>query len=118
MEETAKLNLSFSNNLNYALLNLEKAIDEANKLEDKVYIEISKGEIIKYLNFVYTNIKSWKDSYDTKKYELMINKYKEIESIVSQLELCLADYDNKFHMDGISYSIFQIGKILSIIKKD
>lgn len=104
MEETVKLNLSFSRNLNYALLNLKKAIDEANSLEDKIkiYIEMSKGEIIKYLNYVYTNIKCWKDSYETKKYEVIINKYKEMESIISQLELCLADYDNKFHMDGIS----------------
>lgn len=118
MEETVKLDLSFSSNLNYVLLNLEKAIDEANSLEDKIYIEMSKGEIIQYLNYVYTNIKCWKDSYETKNYEVIINKYKEMESIISQLELCLADYDNKFHMDGISYSIFQIGKILSDIKKE
>lgn len=116
MEEIEKLNLSFSSNLNYVLLNLKKDIDEANNLEDKIYLEISKSEIIKYLNYVYTNIKCWKDSYESKNYEIIINKYNEIASIISQLELCLADYENKFHMDGISYSIFQIGKILSDIK--
>lgn len=116
MEEIEKLNLSFSSNLNYALLNLKKDIDEANNLEDKIYLEISKSEIIKYLNYVYTNIKCWKDSYESKNYEIIINKYNEIASIISQLELCLADYENKFHMDGISYSIFQIGRILSDIK--
>ena len=118
MVEIKKLNLSFSSNLNYTLLNLEKAIDEANNLEDRIYIEISKSEIIKYLNYVYTNIKCWKDSYESKNYEMITNQYNEIESIISQLELCLADYESKFHMDGISYSIFQIGKILSYIKKE
>lgn len=47
-----------------------------------------------------------------------MSEYKEIESIISQLELCLVEFDNKFHIEGISYSIFQIGKILSKIKKE
>lgn len=111
-------NLDFSGNLNYALSNLKKVIDEANDLEDKVYLEISKRQIIKYLNYAYTNIKDWQTYYESKEYDAIINNYKEIESIISQLELCLADYDDKFHIDGISYSIFQIGKALSIVKKE
>ena len=118
MEKTKKINLDFSSNLNYALLNLKKAIDEINNLEDKIYLELSKDQIIDYLNYVYAHIKCWQDSYELKNYEMIINKYSEIESIISQLELCLADYDNKFHIEGISYSIFQIGKILSNIKKE
>jgi|GEM_PF-2104407 hypothetical protein len=110
-------NLDFSGNLNYALSNLKKVIDEANDLEDKIYLEISKSQIIKYLNYAYTNIKDWQTYYESKEYDAIINNYKEIESIISQLELCLADYDDKFHIDGISYSIFQIGKVLSIVKK-
>lgn len=111
-------NLDFSGNLNYALSNLKKVIDEANDLEDKIYLEISKNQIIKYLNYAYTNIKDWQTYYESKEYDAIINNYKEIESIISQLELCLADYDDKFHIDGISYSIFQIGKVLSIVKKE
>ena len=111
-------NLDFSGNLNYALSNLKKVIDEANDLEDKIYLEISRSQIIKYLNYAYTNIKDWQTYYESKEYDAIINNYKEIESIISQLELCLADYDDKFHIDGISYSIFQIGKVLSIIKKE
>lgn len=111
-------NLDFSGNLNYALSNLKKVIDEANDLEDKIYLEISKSQIIKYLNYAYTNIKDWQTYYESKEYDAIINNYKEIESIISQLELCLADYDDKFHIDGISYSIFQIGKVLSIVKKE
>lgn len=112
-----KFNLDFSNNLNYTLQNLKKAIDEASNLEDKIYLELSKNEIIEYLNCVYTNIKCWKNDYELKKYENITNNYKNVNSIISQLELCLADYDKIFHMDGISYSIFQIGKILPNIIK-
>lgn len=118
MEENKDLYTDFQSNLDYILINLEKDIFKAKKLEDKLYLEISKSEIIEFLNYVYKNIKCWKDSYNEKKYEVIINKFAEIESIISQLELCLADYENQFHMDGISYSIFQIGKILSNIIKD
>lgn len=107
------LTKNFNSNLNYILTNLEKDILKANSLEDKMYLEISKSKIIEYLNYVYQNIKSWKQIYNEKKYENILNKYKKIESIISQLEFCLADYEDKFHMDGISYSIFEIGKILS-----
>ena len=37
---------------------------------------------------------------------------------ISQLELCLVEFDNKFHIEGISYSIFQIGKIISNLEKE
>jgi hypothetical protein len=104
--------------LDYVLTNLEKDIFKSSSLEDKLYLEMSKSEIINSLNYVYKNIKCWKNSYNEKQYEIIINKYVEIESIISQLELCLADYEVEFHMNGISYSIFQIGKILrNIIKK-
>lgn len=59
MEENEKLNLNFSSNLNYALLNLEKAINEAINLEDKIYLELSKDQIIEYLNYAHTNMKCW-----------------------------------------------------------
>ena len=118
MEVEKTLNADFQSNLDYVLTNLEKDIFQARSLEDKLYLEISKSEIIKSLNRIYQNIKSWKDSYNAEKYETIINKYGEIESIVSQLELCLADYEEQFHMDGISYSIFEMGKILSNIMKE
>ncbi len=79
---------------------------------------MSKSKIINSLNYVYKSIKCWENSYNTKQYETIINKYGEIESIISQLELCLADYEEQFHIDGISYSIFQIGKILLNIRKN
>ena len=116
--ENEKLNLNILDNLNYSLLNLKNAINEANNLEDKVYFELSKGQIIEYLNYVYTSIKGWENDYKVNNYEVIIKQYKNVESIISELELCLADYDSKFHMDGISYCVFQIGKILSNMKKE
>ncbi len=117
MEKNKKVYQSFSDDLNYVITNLEQAIDEAKYLEEKKYFEMSKKEIIEVLNYVYEIIKHWQDKYEKKEYEVIIRKYNEINSIISQLELCLADYDKKFHIEGISYSIFQIGKILSEIKK-
>ena len=117
MEKIKKLNVDFQSNLDYVLTNLENDIFQANSLDDKLYFEMSKREIIESLNYVYQNIKNWKDSYNEKKYETIINKYNEIESIISQLEMSLADYEELFHMDGISYSIFQIGQILLNIMK-
>ena len=117
MERIKKLNVDFQSNLDYVLTNLENDIFQANSLDDKLYLEMSKREIIESLNYVYQNIKNWKDSYNEKKYETIINKYNEIESIISQLEMSLADYEELFHMDGISYSIFQIGQILLNIMK-
>ena len=118
MEENKKVYLDFSNNLNYALSNLKQAIEEANVLKDKTYLELSKQQIIDYLNYVYVNIKKWENDYEAKKYKAIADKYKEIESIISQLELCLVEFDNLFHIEGISYSIFQIGKIISDLMKD
>lgn len=83
----------FLNNLEYILINLENDKEKANSLENKMYFELSKDELI-------------------------ISEYKMIEPIISELELCLADLENIFHMNGISYSLFQIGKILSNIKKE
>ena len=118
MEDTKNLNTEFQSNLEYVLTNLEKDILQASNLEDKLYLEMSKDEIINFLNYVYKIIKCWKNSYNKKQYKNIINKYSEIESIVSKLELCLADYEEHFHMDGISYSVFLIGKILSNIMKE
>ena len=45
--------------------------------------------------------------------DLIIKDYKKIESIISELELCLADLDDEFQLEGISFALFNIGKMLS-----
>ena len=112
------MNNDFSDNLNYILVHLKEDINKIDLLEDKLYFELSKNEIDFYLNKVYLELKDWNKKYTDKNYETIINKYNEIQSIISQLELCLADYENTFHMDGISYSIYKIGKILANLKKE
>lgn len=108
----------FLNNLEYIIIQLENDINEANKLKDIIYFELSKNELANYINDVYSKVIKWNSYYESRDYDLIINEYNKIESIISELELCLADYDDKFHMSGISYSLFQIGKILSNINKN
>lgn len=112
------LQTDFFNNLEYILFHLENDKEKANSLENKMYFELSNDELINYINDVYLKIKKWNYYYEIKKDELIISEYKMIEPIISELELCLADLENIFHMNGISYSLFQIGKILSNIKKE
>ena len=97
-------------NLEYILIELEKDINKANSLEDKMYLELSKTQIKDNINDVYLKLKKWNTYYETKNYELIINEYKDIESIISELELCLADLDDLFHMSGISYSLLELIK--------
>ena len=115
MEE--KNNNNFQNNLKYLLTNLEKDISKADSLEDKIYFEMAKSEIQKALKYIYESIKNWEKQYNEKKYEAIASKFNEINSLTSLLEFCLADYESEFHMDGISYSVFQIGKDLSKIMR-
>lgn len=117
MQKNKKSNNELLNNLDYVLINLDKAIKEANYLDDVIYMELSKKQIINYLNSVYEEIKLWKDNFKNNNYNFIINNYKKIEATISELELCLADYESIFNMNGISYSIYQIGKYLDDIKK-
>ena len=109
------MNNDFSDNLNYILVHLNKDINKIDLLEDKMYLELSKNEIDFYLNKVYLELKDWNKKYSDKNYEAIINKYNEIQSIISQLELCLADYQDIFNIDGISHAIFEIGKKLKVL---
>ena len=108
---------SFLDNLNYILINLKNDITNAGDLEDKIYFELPKKQIIIYINYVYNILTHWEDYYKSNSYEIMIDEFSKLDSIISELELCLADYKNIFHMDGISYSMFNIGKILTDLNK-
>ena len=77
---------NFLNNLEYILIHLEKDIDEANNLEDKMYFELSKNELINHINDVYLKIKKWNYYYETKKYDLIISEYDVVEPIISYKE--------------------------------
>ena len=49
----------FLSNLEYILIELEKDINEVNNLEDKIYFELTKNELVNYINDVYLKIKEW-----------------------------------------------------------
>lgn len=108
-ERKAKMYNKCLNDLNYILDNLRNNIEKAENLEDKMYFELSKEEIIKFLTYVYKKMSNWANYFKIGNYDLIINDYTELDSIISELSLCLADYENIFHMDGISYSLSIIG---------
>lgn len=112
MEIKEDLNKNIQDNLKYILSVLEKDLKKATSLEEKVYLELSKNKIIKYLNYVYEIIKSWENSLKKEQFDLIIKDYKKIESIISELELCLAELDDEFNIEGISFALFNIGKML------
>ena len=113
MEIKKDLNKNIQDNLKYILSVVEKDLKKATSLEEKLYLELSKNEINKYLNYVYKIIKSWQDYLKKEQIDLIIKDYKKIESIISELELCLADLDDEFHLEEISFALFNIGKMLS-----
>lgn len=107
--------LELQENLDYLLTSLENALYEADNLDDNTYLELSKEEIIAYLNEAYESIKNWSYDYNYKVFDSIKSDYSRVEALISELELCLADYEATFHMDSISYTLFQIGQNLSNI---
>lgn len=107
---------NFQNNLEYILKHLTENIKDIDNLDDKIYFELSKKEILESFNNIYLLMSKWENYYKLKQFDIIINEYKKVESLISQLELCLVDYEKKFHMNGISYSLYEIGKILINIK--
>lgn len=107
---------NFQNNLEYILKHLIENIKDIDNLDDKIYFELSKKEILESFNNIYLLMSKWENYYKLKQIDIIINEYKIVESLISQLELCLVNYEKKFHMNGISYSLYEIGKILINIK--
>lgn len=107
--------LELQENLDYLLTSLENALYEADNLDDEADLNLSREEIIAYLNEAYESIKNWSYDYNYKVFDSIKSDYSRVEALISELELCLADYEATFHMDSISYTLFQIGQNLSNI---
>lgn len=106
-------------NLDYMINQIEHDIEyEINSLEEDFYFEMTKDEIINSFHKILLNLKKWKNYFDEKNIANIKLEYKELEQNISQLELCLADYENKFKLNGISYSLFKIGEILIEFKEE
>jgi len=86
-------------------------------LKEEFYFELSKDEVIDYFNKVLMILNKWKNYFNSNDVQKIIDEYKELEGLISELELCLADYEEHFKLNGISYSLFEIGKILNDFNK-
>jgi len=101
--------------LNYIIENLEKNLINIREMKEEKYFELSKTEIINSIEKILCTIKKWNQYFNDNDIFNIQKDYKQLESDISELELCLADYDGIFHFDGISYSFYQIGKLLLAI---
>ena len=45
--------------------------------------------------------------------DLIVKDYKKIESIISRIRTMFADLDDEFQLEGISFALFNIDKMLS-----
>ena len=106
---------SFDENIKYMIDQIEKNLKNIDMLKQDFYFETSKKQVVNSFNSVLSSLKCWQQHFnDSEIYHIQKN-YKELESNVSALELCLADYDDIFHCEGISYALYQIGNLLSEI---
>lgn len=103
---------NFMEYINYIINQLESNLNNIDKLDEDFYFEMSKEQIIKSFKDVLLKIKKWKESFEKEDYLVIQNEYKNIESEISELELCLLDLDNIFHLEGISYSLYKMGEIM------
>ncbi len=104
--------ISFNENTKYILNQIEANLKNIDVLKKDFYFEMSKKEIIESFNKVLSSLKNWKKYFQNKEIYHILKEYKELESNISELELCLVDYDAIFHCEGISYALYQIGNLL------
>lgn len=105
----------FDENIKYMTDQIEKNLKNIDVLKQDFYFEISKKQIVDSFNSMLSSLKSWQQYFNDNKINRIQKNYKELESNISELELCLADYDDIFHCEGISYALYQIGHLLSEI---
>lgn len=105
----------FDENIKYMTDQIEKNLKNIDILKQDFYFEMSKKQIIDSFKSVLSSLESWQQYFNDSEIYRIQKNYKELESNVSELELCLADYDDIFHCEGISYALYQIGHLLSEI---
>ena len=103
---------NINENIDYIIKQIEINLNNINILEKELYFEMSKNQIVDCFKKISITVKKWKQYIDNKDLNSIKKEYKDIESEASELELCLVEYDNIFHCEGISYSLHEIGKSL------
>ena len=102
----------FIEEIDYIISKTKSNLIILDELDNNEYFELSKEEVIEYFKELLVTMKNWKDKLDSGNLSDIVEEYKEIEKKVSELELCLADKDEIFHCEGISYSLYKIGHLL------
>lgn len=108
-----KLNkFKINENVDYILENVKKDLKIINTINNEFYLELTKEEIINYLNKIYDMLTLWEKYLLEENINKISKEYKNVESIISELELCLVDYDKLLNIEAISYTFYQIGNEL------
>lgn len=110
MKELNKFRIN--EDIDYILENIKKNLKIINAINNELYFELTKEEIMNCLNKVYDRLTSWKKYLLEENIDKISKEYKDVEGIISELELCLIDYDNLLNMEAISYTFYQLGNEL------
>ena len=102
----------FNDNINYIINHLKEYLSNKDKLHEQTYLEMSKEQIIDSFNKALMLAENWPKYFAQNDIASIQKEYKKLENILSELEWNLAEYDDIFHGDGMSYSIYKIGKLL------
>ena len=98
--------------INYIISKTKDNLIILDEQDNDEYLELSKDEVMNNFKELLVTMENWKDKLDSGNLSDIVEEYKEIEKKVSELELCLAFKDEIFHCEGISYSLYKIGKCL------
>lgn len=109
---TEKQSIYFNKNIDYIKKQMTYNLNNTNKLRKNCCFEMSNKQIINCFKEILSSVTKWQKYFYNKDIDCIQREYKELESNMSELELCLADYDNLFHCEGMSYSLHEIGKVL------
>lgn len=102
----------FDENIKYIIDQIKNNLNNINVLENKVYVEMSKEQIIENFTKVLSLLEKWQKDFKNNDLSNIQKEYKEIESTISELEWSLFDYEKIFHCEGMSYTLYQIGNLL------
>lgn len=116
MKELNKFKINES--VDYILENAKKDLKIINTINNELYFELTKEEIVNCLNKVYDRLTSWKKYLLEENIDKISKEYKDVEGIISELELCLIDYDNLLNIEAISYTFYQLGnELIGLLNK-
>lgn len=108
-----ELNLiKINKDIDYVLKNVKEDLKVINEINNEFFFELTKEEIMNYLNKVCSTLTLWKRYLLEENIDGILKEYKDIDGVIAELELCLVDYDKVLNIEAVSYTFFQIGNEL------